>query len=102
MPSLSLTFQGYDDAGLGPASVTSTVTSGQLIRISESVPASQTNLAVACAFTLAKLKAIYISFVNDDGSTGTSARLARRPWPSSRRLVPPIRPHSPVAYGGML
>ena len=36
------------------------------------------------------------------GSTATSARLARRPWPISRRLGVPTRPVSPVAYGGML
>src|SRR3569623_509520 len=37
-----------------------------------------------------------------DGSTATSARLARRPWPISRRLGLPTRPVSPVANGGML
>ena len=36
------------------------------------------------------------------GSSGISARLARRPWPTSRRLVLPMRPASPVAKGGML
>ncbi len=36
------------------------------------------------------------------GSTASSARLARRPWPISRRLGVPTRPVSPVAYGGML
>ncbi len=36
------------------------------------------------------------------GSTASSARLASRPWPISRRLGVPTRPVSPVAYGGML
>ena len=36
------------------------------------------------------------------GSTASSARLARRPWPISRRFGEPTRPVSPVAYGGML
>ena len=36
------------------------------------------------------------------GSTATSARLARRPWPISRRFGEPTRPVSPVANGGML
>ncbi|CFV98514.1 Uncharacterised protein [Bordetella pertussis] len=36
------------------------------------------------------------------GSSGSSARLARRPWPISRRLGTPMRPVSPVANGGML
>ncbi len=36
------------------------------------------------------------------GSTATSARLARRPWPISRRFGVPTRPVSPVANGGML
>ncbi len=37
-----------------------------------------------------------------DGITATSARLARRPWPISRRFGLPTRPVSPVANGGML
>ncbi len=36
------------------------------------------------------------------GSTAISERLARRPWPISRRFGTPTRPVSPVAYGGML
>ncbi len=36
------------------------------------------------------------------GSTATSARLASRPWPISRRFGEPTRPVSPVANGGML
>ena len=36
------------------------------------------------------------------GRTATRARLARRPWPISRRLGLPTRPVSPVEYGGML
>src|SRR4030081_1771787 len=34
------------------------------------------------------------------GSTGTSARSARAPWPISRRFGEPTRPVSPVEYGG--
>ena len=36
------------------------------------------------------------------GSTGTSARSARWPWPMSRRLGPRIGLFSPVLYGGKL
>ena len=36
------------------------------------------------------------------GNTATNARLAKRPWPISRRLGVPTRPVSPVAKGGML
>ena len=36
------------------------------------------------------------------GTTGSSARSARRPWPISRRLGRPTRPVSPLAWGGML
>ena len=36
------------------------------------------------------------------GNTGINARLAKRPWPISRRLGLPTRPVSPVANGGML
>src|SRR5262245_13793331 len=36
------------------------------------------------------------------GSTGTSARSARAPWPISRRLGEPTRPTSPVEKGGKL
>src|SRR5215471_5291524 len=36
------------------------------------------------------------------GRHATSARLARRPCPISRRLGLPTRPVSPVANGGML
>ena len=37
-----------------------------------------------------------------DGSTGTTARSARAPWPISRRFGEPTRPVSPVEYGGKL
>eukprot|EP01139_Manchomonas_bermudensis_P010704 Amastigsp_a340954_31.p3 type:complete len:102 gc:universal Amastigsp_a340954_31:508-203(-) len=37
-----------------------------------------------------------------EGRTAISARLARRPWPISRRFGLPTRPVSPVANGGML
>jgi hypothetical protein len=36
------------------------------------------------------------------GRTATKARLAKRPWPISRRFGVPTRPVSPVANGGML
>ena len=36
------------------------------------------------------------------GIIGSSARDARAPWPSSRRLGAPMRPTSPVQYGGKL
>src|SRR6187402_619459 len=36
------------------------------------------------------------------GKAAISARLARRPWPISRRFGVPTRPVSPVANGGML
>lgn len=72
MPDLSLTFRGYDDAGTGPAGVTSTKTSGQIVRISEAVPANQTNYAVSLAFTVAKLVAVYVAWANDDGTAATA------------------------------
>lgn len=68
MPDLSLTFRGYDDAGTGPAQAVVTKTSGQLIRIAEAVPANQTNYAVACAFAVAKLVAVYATWINADGT----------------------------------
>src|SRR5919107_6072811 len=34
------------------------------------------------------------------GSTGSSARRANAPWPTSRRLGEPTRPVSPVENGG--
>ena len=37
-----------------------------------------------------------------EGTTGSSARSARRPCPISRRLGLPTRPTSPLAKGGML
>ena len=36
------------------------------------------------------------------GSTGKSARSASAPWPTSRRFGAPMRPVSPVQYGGKL
>ena len=36
------------------------------------------------------------------GSTAMRERLARRPWPISRRLGLPTRPVSPTEYGGKL
>jgi hypothetical protein len=37
-----------------------------------------------------------------DGTTGNSARSARRPWPISRRFGPRMKPVSPVENGGKL
>ena len=37
-----------------------------------------------------------------DGITASTPRLARRPWPISRRLGPIMRPASPTEYGGKL
>ena len=36
------------------------------------------------------------------GTTGTSARSARAPWPMSRRLGPRMKPASPTENGGKL
>lgn len=36
------------------------------------------------------------------GITANTPRLARRPWPISRRFGAPKRPHSPTEYGGKL
>ncbi len=36
------------------------------------------------------------------GITASTPRLARRPWPISRRLGAPKRPHSPTENGGKL
>ena len=36
------------------------------------------------------------------GITASTPRLARRPWPISRRLGPIMRPTSPTQYGGKL
>lgn len=47
---------GVSDLGSTPL----TVTSGSLVKISEDIPANQTNLPVACAFANAKLKALFI------------------------------------------
>src|ERR687893_719550 len=35
-----------------------------------------------------------------DGTTGTSARSARAPWPMSRRFGPRMKPASPTENGG--
>src|SRR5579871_5477131 len=35
-----------------------------------------------------------------DGLTACTPRLARRPWPTSRRFGPAIRPTSPTENGG--
>src|SRR3970040_369068 len=45
-----------------------------------------------------------IVYGNDsiDGITATTPRLARRPWPISRRFGPIMRPASPTQYGGEL
>src|SRR4249919_969530 len=37
-----------------------------------------------------------------DGMTASTPRLARRPWPISRRFGPIMRPASPTEYGGKL
>ena len=39
---------------------------------------------------------------SDFGTTGTSARSARAPWPMSRRLGPRMKPVSPTEKGGKL
>ena len=36
------------------------------------------------------------------GMTGAIERSASAPWPISRRLMPPMRPHSPTENGGKL
>src|SRR6476469_11230827 len=36
------------------------------------------------------------------GITASTPRLARRPWPISRRFGPIMRPASPTEYGGKL
>ena len=36
------------------------------------------------------------------GTTGTSARSARAPWPMSRRFGPRMKPASPTENGGKL
>jgi hypothetical protein len=39
---------------------------------------------------------------SSDGITASTPRLARRPWPISRRFGPIMRPVSPTEYGGKL
>ena len=39
---------------------------------------------------------------SSDGMTASTPRLARRPWPISRRFGPIMRPHSPTENGGKL
>ena len=39
---------------------------------------------------------------SSEGITGRSARSASAPWPTSRRFGAPMRPVSPVQYGGKL
>src|SRR6476646_11983610 len=47
---------------------------------------------------------VRIVYGNDsiDGITASTPRLARRPWPISRRFGPIMRPASPTEYGGKL
>lgn len=67
MPTLNLIVKCTDAGGVGSDLYTASVTSGQLITISESISANQTNLAIACAFDVSKLKAFFI--VSDENCT---------------------------------
>ena len=75
--SISHTFVHEHNDGASNIRGTETVTSGSQINISEAIPSSQTNLAVACAFANAKLKSfaahatVAMTVYTNQASTGT-------------------------------